>query len=513
MNGTLPAWLGRGDLNAFFVLMLDNMTQLVIFGALLTGVFGFPADIVFRYMVPGTALGILVGNAMFTWLAIRLTARNPGSHPTAMPLGIDTVSLFGYTFGIIGPVWLATGDATFTWHVASAVIVLSGMIKVLLSFGSRWIKEFFPRAALLGSIAAIALMLIAFLPSLTIFRSPVVGFIALGLVFMNLFTRHKTIRGVPGVFLSVCIATALFYALRTLVPGLVTIQTVGFAFHGLSLPTPLFSSPEVYSTALSYISIVLPLSIVNVVGGIDVTESAAAAGDKYDTRKIIFTEGVTTVLVGLFGGALQTTPYIGHPAYKKMGARSGYTLATGLFMGLGGMLGVLGLAAGIIPQQAVVPILIFIGLELSYQAFRTVPAEHSHAVAICFLPAIAALVLIMLGQLGVDPRALVGEAKATFASLTYLANGFVVTAMVWGAALASLIDERYGRVAAFLAMASVFSLFGLMHSPLEHAALFLPWQVGTTVPAQIASAYGLLAVMAFLSHVLGGGKTSTANPA
>ena len=51
------------------------------------------------------------------------------------------------------------------------------------------------------------------------------------------------------------------------------------------------------------------------------------------TGTIIAVEGFSTVVASLFGGVIQSTPYIGHPAYKAMGARAGYTLATALFVG------------------------------------------------------------------------------------------------------------------------------------------------------------------------------------
>src|SRR3546814_6130201 len=78
-----------------------------------------------------------------------------------------------------------------------------------------------------------------------------------------------------------------------------------------------------------------------VVGGINVSESARAAGDDYRTRDILLAEAFSTLVAGVCGGVAQTTPYIGQPAYKHMGARSGYTLLTGLFVGIGGMLGVI----------------------------------------------------------------------------------------------------------------------------------------------------------------------------
>jgi AGZA family xanthine/uracil permease-like MFS transporter len=96
---------------------------------------------------------------------------------------------------------------------------------------------------------------------------------------------------------------------------------------------------------------------------------------------------------------VQNTPYIGHPAYKAMGARAGYTLATGLVIGGGAALGVISLLVSLLPEAAVAPILIFIGLEITAQAFVASPPRHAAAVAISFIPAVAALVLIQGGIL------------------------------------------------------------------------------------------------------------------
>ncbi|HWM76610.1 MAG TPA: permease, partial [Methylomirabilota bacterium] len=71
-----PRWVAPGDWNAFFGLALDNTTQLVILSSLLIGVFGFPPDLVLRVMVPGTAAGVLVGDLIYSWLAIRLMRRS-----------------------------------------------------------------------------------------------------------------------------------------------------------------------------------------------------------------------------------------------------------------------------------------------------------------------------------------------------------------------------------------------------------------------------------------------------
>src|SRR5690606_39728727 len=88
-----------------------------------------------------------------------------------------------------------------------------------------------------------------------------------------------------------------------------------------------------------YLPLVLPFGLLVVVGGINVSESARAAGDDYRTRDVLLVKALSTLVTSICGGVAQTTPYIGQPAYKQMGARSGYTLLTGLFIGIGGMLG------------------------------------------------------------------------------------------------------------------------------------------------------------------------------
>src|ERR1035441_2938302 len=151
-----------GDINAFFGLMLDNMSDLVIMATILMTVFGMPREIVLYKMVPGPAVGVLVGDLLYTWMAVRLARKSARRDVTAMPLGLDTPSSFGMAFGVIGPTYLTTRDATLTWQVAMATVVCMGLFKVGASFFGPALRRAEPRAGLLGSIAAIALLLIAY---------------------------------------------------------------------------------------------------------------------------------------------------------------------------------------------------------------------------------------------------------------------------------------------------------------------------------------------------------------
>ena len=100
-------WAAVGDVNAFFGLMLDNVADLLLTVVLLVGVFQFPQAFALNYMVPGTAVGVLVGDLLFFWMAIRVAKRTGKADVTAMPLGLDTPSTFGMVFFVLGPAFLA----------------------------------------------------------------------------------------------------------------------------------------------------------------------------------------------------------------------------------------------------------------------------------------------------------------------------------------------------------------------------------------------------------------------
>src|SRR5262249_26627104 len=155
---------------------------------------------------------------------------------------------------------------------------------------------------------------------------------------------------VPGALAAVILGVLLVFGGRLLGRqfGVVLVPD-GVHQAVLSLPSPWpFTTlswewwGRVLLEALEKMPVALPFALATIVGGIDCTESAAAAGDEYDTRTILLTEGLASVLAGLLGGVIQTTPYIGHLAYKKMGGRAAYTLVNALFIAAVGCFGLFG---------------------------------------------------------------------------------------------------------------------------------------------------------------------------
>jgi adenine/guanine/hypoxanthine permease len=489
-----------GDLNGFLGLALDNTTQLVVFSGLLIGVFKFPADLVLYRMVPGTALGVLAGDLTYTWLALRLMRATGRDDVTAMPFGIDTPTLFAMVFGVLGPVMVATGDPTLAWKVGMAVTIAIGVVKTVLAFAGDWARRVVPRAALLGSIGGVAILLIAFLPSLKLYADPLVGLVALLVLFLALFGGVRMPLGVPGAFAAVVAGSAIFW-LRALGEG--HGSAAALPALRLAIPWPTLAWLDAWPAALPYLSIAVPFALLTIVGGIDNTESAAAAGDAYRARDVLLTEALATVLAGTCGGVVQNTPYIGHPAYKAMGARAGYTLATAIVIGGGAAIGLLSSLVSVLPEAAVAPILVFIGLEITAQGFLASPPRHGVAVAIAFVPVAAALVRLevqtFLASAGRSAADLGGDARTAYGAVVALGNGFILSAVGWASALAAVVDRRFVVAALVFVLTSLATLFGLVHSPLESGSLFWPWAPPSAVPLRLAGAYGVLAVMCWLA--------------
>lgn len=525
-------WAAPGDVNAFFGLMLDNIADLLLTVSLLHLVFTFPINFALRYMVPGTAVGVLLGDLLFFAMALKLARRTGRDDVTAMPLGLDTPSTFGMVFFVLGPAFLhAKGDlglaeteaAIYTWRIGICAIFISGLFKFACAIGSGWIRKVVPRAGLLGSLAAVALVLISFLPLLEILHYPVVGMMALAVILTTLVARVRLPWRIPGALGALLIAGGLYYLMLAVDQYLPGVQLLPHApAGGISaddarsallpyewLTVFRFEWVAALKDSLHYLPIVIPFALGTVVGGIDCTESAAAAGDEYDTLQVIGVEALATVVAALCGGVIQTVPYIGHPAYKAMGGRSAYVLATALFVGGAGLLGYFGFLYLLIPKACVFPILVFIGLEITAQSYHATPKRHYAAVALACVPALAAMVMILLDQVGTAH--VTGPVKENLQTLRILANGFIVTSLLWASALAAMIDRRLCRAAIYFGIASVCSLFGIIHSPLRGSPLVLPMKLDFDTilltqlepemaqwPIRYACGYAAVAVMMLL---------------
>ncbi len=522
------------DAEGFFGLMVDNLVQYILIVILLTSLVGLQREFVISSVLPAVAISLIIGNLYYAWLAQRLSAATGRKDVTALPYGINTISVFAFIFLVMIPAKLLAQSqgatpqeaALVAWRVGVAACFLSGIIELLGSFVAEKIRKATPRAALLTSLAGIAVAFLCMDFAARCFAYPLVALLPLGVLLFTLLSRTKLPLGIPGVGLA--LALGMFAAWLLFAAGFggetsVSGPAVGKALGdvGFYLPVPVvgdlvagLSDPLMRSVL---IPVVLPMGLYNILGSLQNIESAEAAGDPYPTGPCLAVNGAGSIAASLFGSCFPTTIYIGHPGWKGMGARGGYSVINGAFYALVSLVGLSSLVVAMVPVEAAGVILIWIGLVMTSQAFQTTPRSHAPAVALGLIPALAAWGTVVVSQtVGAVGAAMSDGSIAhrafenldVFVSyglqlpgLVALSQGFMLSSVVWAATAVCLVERRLGQAAAWMGVGAVMAFFGFIHAG-EISVEGVLYSLGFATGAKWAAGYALTAVFFMIvSHV------------
>jgi AGZA family xanthine/uracil permease-like MFS transporter len=321
-------------------------------------------------------MSLLVGNLFYARQAMRLARETGRTDVCALPYGINTVSLFAHVFLIMLPAKLAAEAAgapdpvRIAWQAGLVATLASGVIELVGAAVAEKIRRATPRAALLSTLSGIALGFISLGFLFRTFAHPLVGLVTLGVVLLTYFGRVKFKGGLPGGAVAVGLGALLAWL-------------TGLAPHGpdptgagLQVPVPVIGDVIASLTSghlLTYLSVIVPMGLFNVLGSLQNIESAEAAGDAYPTGPSLAVNGVGSIVAAVFGSAFPTTIYIGHPGWKAMGARAGYSVLNGAFATVVCLTGTLSYIAWAVPVDAGMAIVLWIGLVITAQAFQAVP--------------------------------------------------------------------------------------------------------------------------------------------
>lgn len=509
-----PKWFVRGDIDGFFGLLVDNLIQILLIVGLCQGVLGFSAELIFARILPGVALSLIVGNVYYSWLAYQQGQKEQRDDLTALPYGINTISLFAYIFLVMLPVKLLAINqgnspeqaAELAWQAGLVACLGSGLIEL----GGAWIgeklRQVAPRAAMLSTLAGIALTFIAIGFLFRTFANPLVGILPLGVILLSYFGGVQF--GIPGGLLAVLIGIALSW-----MTGLSVWDTQqwGTALDSLGLYMPKLWLGELWAqrgVLLQYFTIILPMGLFNLVGSLQNLESATAAGDRYPTAPCLAANGIGTLVAAVCGSCFPTTIYIGHPGWKDMGAKVGYSWLNGLILGLLCLTGGVGILTYLVPVDAGMAIILWIGIVIVAQSFTAVPARHAPAVVVGILPGIAGWAALIAKNslraagLGTPDQPFLADAlvpalklsdvyiEGTFA----LEQGVILSAMLLSGITVYIIDRNFGKAALWSLIAAALSWIGLIHSfewtPTD-TVVKLGWGTGSSW----ALSYALLAVL------------------
>jgi adenine/guanine/hypoxanthine permease len=519
-----PAVWTAGDWNAFFGFGTNILVNMLVLTGLLRFVLKMPDSLVFGRILPALGMMMCLSTLYYAWLAYRLAKTTGRSDVCALPSGVSVPHMFIVTFVIMLPISVQTHDPVQGWEAGLVWVFFQSFILMIGGFIAPLIRKITPRAALLGTLAGVSITFISMRPALEIYMTPVIGLTCLAIITVNWLGGFRYPKGIPAGL--VAIAVGMIIAWGSNVVGLhyggLSVKGVTDAFSNFGFNVPVPAIDHVFS-GFHYLGIILvtavPFGIYDLVEAMDNVESAEAAGDPYPTTRVLTADGVVSLIGCLMGNPFINAVYIGHPGWKGMGGRIGYSAATGLMVIVLSWFGVISLLLALVPVVAISPILLYIGMLIGAQAFQTTPPAHAPAIVLALTPHLAAWCkTLMDGALGVAgaSAAALGFDKLANVGVLYpglqtLGGGAILTGLVLAAIGANVIDKKFVHAAAFALAGAVLTFFGFMHGE----------AVGIAVTPTVAVAYGIVAVFLYaLSHypalapaLVGPGEIMAATPA
>jgi AGZA family xanthine/uracil permease-like MFS transporter len=314
-------------------------------------------------------------------------------------------------------------------------------------------------------------------PGLLVFETPVIGLVCFAIILANWFGGVRYFQGVPGGLVAIAAGTIIAWGSNIfgLGYGGLSVASVGDAFSHFGFSFPLPAVDHVFS-GFKYLGVILvtaiPFGIYDLVEAMDNVESAAAAGDSFPTTRVLTADGVISLIGCLLGNPFINAVYIGHPGWKAMGGRIGYSAATGVMVLVLSWFGIVALVSSLIPVVAILPILLYIGMLIGSQAFQETPRSHAPAIILAMIPQIAAWGKTMidgaLGAAGTNAATVgldkLGNTGVLYHGLATLGGGATLAGIILGAVTVFIIERQLEKAAWFALAGAVFTFFGFIHA-------------------------------------------------
>lgn len=475
-TGMRPALWTKGDWNALFGFGTNILVNMLVLTGLLQFVLKMPPEIVFGRILPAVGLMMFLSTAYYAWLGYQLAKKTGRDDVCALPSGISVPHMFVVTFVIMLPIGAATGDPIQGWEAGLVWVFFQSFILMIGGFVAPYIRRITPRAALLGTLAGVSIAFISMRPAFEIFTTPVIGLTCFAIIMVSWMGGVKYPKGIPAGLIAIAVGMIIAWGsnLFGMNYGGMSLDKLSASFvnFGFSIPLPAFD--HVFH-GFNYLGVILvtaiPFGIYDLVEAMDNVESAEAAGDHYPTTRVLTADGVVSLIGCLMGNPFINAVYIGHPGWKSMGGRIGYSAATGLMVILLSWFGIIAVLLALIPVVAISPILLYIGMLIGAQAFQTTPSRHAPAVVLALTPHLAAWAKLLidnsLGMAGTSAAAIgmekLGAVGVLYHGLEVMGGGAILVGLVLGAIGVFVIDRKFTHAAAFALSGAVLTFFGFMH--------------------------------------------------
>ena len=471
-----------GDWNAFFGFGTNILVNLLTLTGLLRFVLKMPDALVFGRILPATGLMLCLSTVYYAWLAYRVAKTTGRTDVCALPSGVSVPHMFVVTFVIMLPIALKTGDPVKGWEAGLTWVFMQSFVLMAGGFIAPLVRKITPRAALLGTLAGVSITFISMKPALEMFSNPVIGITCFALILLNWFGGVRY-RGVPAGLIAIGVGTALAW-LSTAAGwhlGGLTLKGLADSVTNFGFHVPLPALGHVFS-GFQFLGLLLitaiPFGIYDLVEAIDNVESAAVAGDHFPTTRVLTADGVISLIGCMMGNPFINAVYIGHPGWKAMGGRIGYSAATGIMVVLLCWFGTISLMLALIPTVAILPILLYIGMLIGSQAFQETPRAHAPAIVLSLTPHLANWGVTLINGALAATGTVVGALSVTqlqelvvrmknegvlYHGLQVLGGGSILGGLILGAITVCIIDRTFKKAAGFALAGAVLTFFGFMH--------------------------------------------------
>jgi len=481
-TGFKPKLWVPGDWNAFFGFGTNILVNLLTLTGLLLFVLKMPAEIVFGRILPATGLMLCLSTGYYAWLAYKLSKQTGRTDVCALPSGTSVPHMFVVVFVIMLPITLQTGDPIKGWEAGLTWVFIQSFVLMIGGFVGPWIRKVTPRAALLGTLAGVSVTFISMKPAVEMFMTPVIGITCFAVILLSWFGGVKY-KGVPAGLVAIAVGTLIAWGsnLFGLNYGGMTTVALSESLKGFGFSVPLPAFGHVFA-GFEFLGILLvtaiPFGIYDLVEALDNVESAEVAGDAFPTTRVLTADGIISLIGCVMGNPFINAVYIGHPGWKAMGGRIGYSAATGIAVIILTWLGIVSVMLAFIPTVAILPILLYIGMLIGAQAFQETPKRHAPAIVLSLAPHLAHWVVTMmtgalagagtiLASLGPEKKAELLKAMnnegVLFHGLEVLGGGSILGGLILGSIAVFIIDRNFLKAGLFSMTGAGLTFFGFMH--------------------------------------------------
>jgi len=484
--------MSGGDWGSLCQLFFDNLSTLL--GSLLliqslsdkgdiSASKEFTNQLIWGKIAPGVGLSMIFGNLFYTWQGCRSTSHY-GRQYTAQPYGINTPAAFAVIFGVIYNVFFMEGGGDGAllkaYQLALATNFIVGLMTIILGLVGPFILKVVPPAGLLVPIAGIGFAFLGLDNVAKAVSQPLIGFNTLLWVYLGWYAGvrlgYKSFR-LPEALQVILIGVIMGWATGVNTPDAVVDASASVKWYGATwCGGDVFAQ---FSLIPSYLGIIIPLGISATATSLLCLVSAKQAGDPYPVRTSMVFDGFGTCLAALFGSPFGTCLYIGHPAYKRNGAKNGYSLMNGLIYFVLSWFGVLALIQSIVNPATIGPIVFFVGLQVNEEALNFMPSRHYAAYIIGVFPSIFNWVMNTSGRSAMasdDGSYNINNLGDLWNGLLAFAQGDLLISLLWTSILVMVMDRRWLGASLWAFIASIFAVFGVIH---QFAAGFKAWKTPT----------------------------------